>query len=450
MRRGGYVPMQFRDVQSNKGPVFPRVFNKAVRIGIDYVGTANQLSGCRQDLVNLKEKFNQCGISFASEIVITDDTPTKPTKANIMAALNWLIAAAKPGDHLFFQISSHGSYQKSTNDPYEQNDQLVVPLDMDISGPILDNDLNALLATVPAGVNIIMLFDCCHSCTMIDAAYELIVQPQTVTETYTTQVPPQQVVVQQPQQVLVQQPQAQVPQPEFFHAKPFTTHCHKKHHSGCKHGGSKHRRHVHRNLHGYEDEYSDDLVFDETGRAWQWNDRHRQWVHQRNVVIRPDGRAWKWNGFNWSPKQFFDAASSFLSNAQSAVSYGQQVLQQVQPFFGRSVVLTAPQQQQQTVYRTVLQSVARATNRPNNIKASVLCISGCLDTGTSAEGTDPNGRSCGAMTNALLSRLALMKATPTSLSTLITGLRSDLQAYGQSPQISASFPLSNEMVLEFQ
>jgi hypothetical protein len=44
-------------------------------------------------------------------MVLTDDNPNpsgKPTRANILGAINWLISGAKAGDSLWFHFSGHG------------------------------------------------------------------------------------------------------------------------------------------------------------------------------------------------------------------------------------------------------------------------------------------------------------------------------------------------------
>ena len=48
----------------------------------------------------------------AQQILMDDGIHTPPTKANIWAAMQWLIKGAQPGDALFFHFSGHGGQVK--------------------------------------------------------------------------------------------------------------------------------------------------------------------------------------------------------------------------------------------------------------------------------------------------------------------------------------------------
>ena len=91
---------------------------KSLFIGINYRGSSAELRGCINDVVNIKRfvvKHWQFSEDAAHMKTLTDDTPEKPTKANILAALRWLVAGAKPGDSLFLHYSGHGGHQQDTD-----------------------------------------------------------------------------------------------------------------------------------------------------------------------------------------------------------------------------------------------------------------------------------------------------------------------------------------------
>ena len=91
------------------------------------------------------------------------------TRAAIVRALTAQITAAKPGDTLLFFYSGHGSQAKDRLrlQPDGKN-STIVPADSrgGTVNDILDTDLDRLIAAANArGVNVVTLFDSCHSGT---------------------------------------------------------------------------------------------------------------------------------------------------------------------------------------------------------------------------------------------------------------------------------------------
>ena len=73
---------------------------RALLVGINYRGTKSELSGCINDVENVKKYLLKRGYSEENIVVLTDDTPVKPTKSNILKCILDLILS---GDkHLFF------------------------------------------------------------------------------------------------------------------------------------------------------------------------------------------------------------------------------------------------------------------------------------------------------------------------------------------------------------
>ena len=89
---------------------------KALLIGINYYGTANQLNGCINDAMNLREYLvRDRGYSSDQHdmVVMTDDpqnrgTPFEPTGRNMLAAFQWLVTGNRDGDSVFLSYSGHG------------------------------------------------------------------------------------------------------------------------------------------------------------------------------------------------------------------------------------------------------------------------------------------------------------------------------------------------------
>lgn len=145
-------------------------------IGINYVNTDLELSGCINDAVNLKNYLITKGFTESNMQFLTDQT-VLPTRANILAAISWLTAGAKAGDSLWFSYSGHGSQlserSQRVRDEKDGLDETIVPLDYSSAGQILDDDLRRLLVDpLPAGVRLTALIDACHSATSFDLAYQ--------------------------------------------------------------------------------------------------------------------------------------------------------------------------------------------------------------------------------------------------------------------------------------
>lgn len=108
---------------------------KVVLIGINYIGQSAELKGCCNDVKNMYKlvttRWNYTD-SPDTMRVLTDDQkdPKKlPTRANIMAAFQWLVDGAKAGDQLYIHYSGHGSQEAEDGDDFEEDgmDDTLVP-----------------------------------------------------------------------------------------------------------------------------------------------------------------------------------------------------------------------------------------------------------------------------------------------------------------------------------
>ncbi|KAI7888416.1 caspase domain-containing protein [Mucor mucedo] len=120
---------------------------RALLIGINYTGTANELSDDQEE-----DKF-------------------KPTRANILAGMKWLVDDAQPDD------SGHGGRVSDIHsDEDDSFDETIYPLDFDQfegdSGQIKDDDMHDILVRpLPAKCRLTAIFDSCHSGTVLDLPY---------------------------------------------------------------------------------------------------------------------------------------------------------------------------------------------------------------------------------------------------------------------------------------
>ena len=158
-----YVP---QDTQSVRNPD-----KFALLVGINYIGTLYQLSGCINDCLNLKNALETTyGYNSSNITLLTDLTTKKPNKTNIMESLTNMLQNSISGDHLVFQYSGHGSYTfDQSGDEKDGDDETIVPLDL---REITDDELRSVISThIKPGVKLFALFDSCHSGTVLDLRY---------------------------------------------------------------------------------------------------------------------------------------------------------------------------------------------------------------------------------------------------------------------------------------
>lgn len=150
---------------------------KALVIGINYFGSRNELKGCIND-ARAMAKFLQQKYGYREEdmVVLTDDQRdprSHPTKANIIRAMQWLVADARTHDTLFLHYSGHGGQTEDTNgDEPDGYDDVIYPVDYQRAGHIVDDQIHDIcVRPLMPGVRLTALFDSCHSGTVMDLPY---------------------------------------------------------------------------------------------------------------------------------------------------------------------------------------------------------------------------------------------------------------------------------------
>lgn len=150
---------------------------KALLVGINYTGTSNALRGCINDVKNMSNFIVQYwGYKWEDIVILTDDQTAnarRPTKDNIIRAMQWLVKDARPNDSLVFHYSGHGGVTKDLDGDEESGfDDVIYPLDFQTNGHIVDDDMHDIMVKqLPPGCRLTALYDSCHSGTALDLPY---------------------------------------------------------------------------------------------------------------------------------------------------------------------------------------------------------------------------------------------------------------------------------------
>ncbi|CAH8319932.1 unnamed protein product [Eruca vesicaria subsp. sativa] len=149
----------------------------AVLVGCNYPNTKNELHGCINDVLAMKETLlTRFGFKQEDMEVLTDepDSKLKPTGTNIKAALRRMVDKAQTGSEnvLFFHYSGHGTLIPSVKParPFKK-DEAIVPCDFNL---ITDVDFREVVNQLPKGTSFTMISDSCHSGGLIDKEKEQI------------------------------------------------------------------------------------------------------------------------------------------------------------------------------------------------------------------------------------------------------------------------------------
>ncbi|ODV67038.1 hypothetical protein HYPBUDRAFT_152988 [Hyphopichia burtonii NRRL Y-1933] len=149
---------------------------KALLVGINYIGTKNELKGCINDTDNVKQFLLSQGFSSDSIVQLNDNANNRrqiPTVQNIRDGIQWLVKDARPNDSLFFHYSGHGGQTEDKNgDEADGLDEVIYPLDFETNGFLTDDELHdTLVSPLPKGTRLTALFDSCHSGSVLDLPY---------------------------------------------------------------------------------------------------------------------------------------------------------------------------------------------------------------------------------------------------------------------------------------
>ncbi len=138
---------------------------RALLIGINlYKIPGADLRGCVNDVKNLRAALRTYyGFPERNIKTVID---YQATKSRMQAEITKLIGKAKRGDVLLIHYSGHGSNVPDKNgDEADRRDEILCPTNLDWKDPFLDDWLRTTLDNIPAGVNLTVIMDCCHSGT---------------------------------------------------------------------------------------------------------------------------------------------------------------------------------------------------------------------------------------------------------------------------------------------
>jgi len=144
---------------------------RALLIGINYIGTANQLRGCINDVANMREVLiGHYHYLPENIVVLRDDSPDtrlNPTSENILMNLRQLVSMSSQSSEIWVHYSGHGSSIRDTNgDEASGMDSVIIPLDYQKTGVISDDTLFNIIRT--SACPTIVMFDSCNSGTVCD------------------------------------------------------------------------------------------------------------------------------------------------------------------------------------------------------------------------------------------------------------------------------------------
>jgi len=150
---------------------------RAVLIGINYNSLpALKLRGCINDIILMRSMLIDAYGYQQKDITMLRDDGQKydlPTRENIIQSLQKVCDMTIETDELWIHYSGHGTYVRDTNnEELDGYDEVIVPLDHEENGTLLDEELKAILKKATGTV--IITQDCCNSGTGWDLPYRFV------------------------------------------------------------------------------------------------------------------------------------------------------------------------------------------------------------------------------------------------------------------------------------
>ena len=133
----------------------------ALCVGIDaYPAPEHRLAGCVNDARSWERALSALG--FETRQLLDLDA----SRAALDRELNRLVDECRAGDVIVFQYAGHGTQVPDLNgDEDDATDEALCPVDFASGALYIDDDIAALFARIPDGVNMTCFMDCCHSGT---------------------------------------------------------------------------------------------------------------------------------------------------------------------------------------------------------------------------------------------------------------------------------------------
>lgn len=152
--------------------------NHAVLVGINSYKHVSGLGGCINDVDDVAKLLSSSGAVPESNISKLIDASA--TKVAIMQAIKDILSKLKAGERAYFHFSGHGVQLPATgSEEIDGVDEVLCAYDFDWTAEtaIVDDELYRALLERPAGSEVIVTLDCCHSG---DQLRDLRVRPRTL------------------------------------------------------------------------------------------------------------------------------------------------------------------------------------------------------------------------------------------------------------------------------
>lgn len=134
---------------------------KALCVGVnEYPQEGMDLKGCVNDAHAWASLLTEHYDFATSDVEVLLDT--EATHRAMTNGLKRLLAGAQRGDVLVFTNSSHGTYLADVDGDEPTYDEALCPYDTQ-DHPLVDDELRALFAGLPAGARLTVISDSCHS-----------------------------------------------------------------------------------------------------------------------------------------------------------------------------------------------------------------------------------------------------------------------------------------------
>lgn len=140
---------------------------RALIVGINkYQDPADNLRGCVNDAINMRNTLLKFGFKKDDIRLVLDE---RATFDGIISRLDWLLKNTKKGDAILFHYSGHGAQirDRDGDELADHLDEILCPHDMDWDRPLSDDILKTKFQMLPKGANMYLVFDCCHSGTLV-------------------------------------------------------------------------------------------------------------------------------------------------------------------------------------------------------------------------------------------------------------------------------------------
>jgi len=173
------IAIQHQGIRYARAIAQPTSRKRALLVGVNNYSNDtrfNDLKGCTTDVQLQRELLiHRFGFSPEDILILTDDTPTKPTRDNILAAFKeHLIDPTQPGDVAVFHFSGHGDRVLDPNPIRRENGEPVrfnstfVPFDSKVGSnddavPDIMGKTLFLLASQIKTEHVTLVLDSCHS-----------------------------------------------------------------------------------------------------------------------------------------------------------------------------------------------------------------------------------------------------------------------------------------------